>query len=338
MDRVLAYYFERPEDLVVKPITQGLINQTYEITLGVNRFILQQINTSVFEHPEYIISNMLAVSNHLQMKDYPKGILRVLPNLNCNFLTFVNEEIWRMTNFIPNSICLQQVSVKEQAYNAAQALGQFHRYLNDFDATRIKPSIEGFLDYQKRIDDYKTALVNGNKPRIEKAQDQLQYINAHLHFIEKYLSVNFPQRIVHADAKISNFLFDAENSTDVTAVIDWDTLIQGNILCDFGDMVRTYANLKVEDDPDPENNFSIDYYHAVKDGFTGELQSILSEEEIELIDLTAFVVILIQAIRFVTDYLTNDTYYQVDYDEQNLNRTINQMNLLKSMQAQLCIN
>ncbi|MBQ0146862.1 MAG: aminoglycoside phosphotransferase family protein [Flavobacteriaceae bacterium] len=338
MDRVLAYYFEKPEDLIVKPITEGLINQTFEIKLGINRYILQQLNTSIFKKPEDIISNMLAIGNHLKMNEYPKSIINILPNLNQNYLTFVNDEVWRLTNYIPNSVCYNQVCSKEQAYQAAKAIGEFHYYLKDLDITRIKPSIIGFLDYKKRVESYTKAITEGNQQRVKIASEAINYINNHLPLVEKYLALEFPQRIVHADAKIGNFLFDQSDSTKVKAVIDWDTIIPGNILCDFGDMVRTYSNLRVEDDPNPEDNFSLSYYEAVKEGFLSELKNILTDKELEAIDLTAYVVILIQAIRFITDFLQDDIYYHTTRENQNLDRTINQINLLKSIQKHICIN
>lgn len=338
MENVLANYFERPDDVIITPINQGYINSTYKLTIGVNNYILQKINTSIFKQPEIIISNMLSVANHLKSKNYSKAIIEVIPNKNRNYLTFLNGETWRMTSFVPNSVCYDKVLSKEQAFAAASAISEFHKELNDLSINRISESIEGFLDYKKRVKDFEKVLSKGNKVRIDLAKDEIDFINKHLHLINQYLSIDFPKRVVHADAKISNFLFDSENETNVAALIDWDTMVPGNILCDFGDMIRTYSNLKVEDDPNPVNNFSLENYQAVKEGFMSELKDILTEEELKAIDLTAFVVVLIQAIRFLTDFINDDIYYHTERENQNLDRTINQINLLKSIQNHICIN
>lgn len=337
MEEITANYFERPEDLIITPINQGYINSTYKITLGVNIYILQKINTTIFKHPEIIISNMLKIANHLNSKKYSKNIIEIIPNKNGNFLTFINGETWRMTSFVSNSVCYDQVLSVEQAFSAASAISEFHRNLIDFSIDHISESIDGFLNFEKRILDFKEALSNGDNTRIQSAKNEIEFINNQLHLVDKYLSIDFPKRVVHADAKISNFLFDISDETKVAAIIDWDTILPGNILCDFGDMIRTYSNLKVEDDPKPENNFSMENYQAVKEGFLSELKDILTEEEINSIDLTAFVVIFIQAIRFLTDYLNKDIYYHTTRENQNLDRTINQINLLKSIQKNICI-
>ena len=43
------------------------------------------------------------------------------------------------------------------------------------------------------------------------------------------------------------------------------------------------------------------------------------------------IVIYLQAIRFLADYINGDVYYKVDFPEQNLLRTRNQLNLLDSV-------
>lgn len=336
IEEVLSLYFERTDYCVVTPISTGLINSTYRISLGIHQFILQEINTSVFQAPEVIISNMLAVAQFLEAKDYPKAILRIRPNRNGFYLTFSNGKVWRMTEFVPNSKDYLKVVSKEQAYHAAKAISEFHYHLNDFPIERISPSINGFLDFEKRINSYQLALANGNKNRITETNELIESINRQLYLIEDYLKINFPLRVVHADAKISNFLFDETNENNVLAIIDWDTILPGNMLCDFGDMVRTYANLKAEDDASEGIIFSSENYKAVKEGFLYYLKNILADEELNAIDLTAQTVILIQAIRFLTDYLNDDVYYATNYVTHNLDRTINQMNLLTALNQYLC--
>ena len=39
-----------------------------------------------------------------------------------------------------------------------------------------------------------------------------------------------------------------------------------------------------------------------------------------------------QALRFLTDYLQNDTYYKTSYLEQNFDRALNQFTLLESLE------
>ena len=42
--------------------------------------------------------------------------------------------------------------------------------------------------------------------------------------------------------------------------------------------------------------------------------------------------IYMQCLRFVTDFLNNDIYYKTTYHEQNLNRALNQLILLEKLE------
>lgn len=331
MENILKHYFTNSDDIRIKPITSGWINSTFELDNQGKKYILQKINTKVFPKPEVISSNIDLVSTHLKTKKYPRSIIEIVPDLHQNLLVIENGETWRLTSFIPNSICFEKVESAEQAYEAAKTISEFHANLFDINIDEIEPSIDGFLDYAKRIKDFNSALENASEERLQETKNEVNYILDNLNQVKRYLEIDFPKRVVHADAKISNFLFDNDKHSQAIAVIDWDTIMPGNILCDFGDMIRTYANLKAEDDPDGENAFEPTYYQAVKKGFLEHLKNDLSDVEIENMDFVAYIVIYIQAVRFLADYLNNDVYYSISYPKQNLNRTINQINLLKAI-------
>lgn len=117
-----------------------------------------------------------------------------------NLLAKEDGEIRRITSFIPNSICFEKVESAEQAYEAAKTISEFHSYLLNVNVDEIHPSIVGFLDYHKRVNDFKNASIERLEETIEVA-----YILDNLYQVEKYLEIDFPKLVVHADAKISNF-------------------------------------------------------------------------------------------------------------------------------------
>ncbi|MGV0751144.1 phosphotransferase enzyme family protein [Empedobacter brevis] len=331
MENILKHYFLTIDQISINPISSGWINATYEVDNQGKKYILQKINTQVFSKPDIISNTIQLVSSHLKSKKYPKQIIEIIPDLKGNSLVKEENGIWRLTSFIPNSICFDKVESSDQAFEAAKTLSEFHSYLLDLAVDQIQPSIDDFLDYQKRMNDFNKALENASEERLQETKEEVSYILDNLSKVKEYLAIDFPKRIVHADAKLSNFLFDQLNHSNAIAVIDWDTIMPGNILCDFGDMIRTYANLKEEDDPTAENLFEPNYYKAVKNGFLEHLKDDLQPIEIQNMDFVAYIVIYIQAVRFLGDYLNNDVYYSVSYPKQNLNRTINQINLLKAL-------
>jgi hypothetical protein len=47
--------------------------------------------------------------------------------------------------------------------------------------------------------------------------------------------------------------------------------------------------------------------------------------------------IYMQALRFITDFLEGDRYYRTIYPEQNLNRALNQLILLEKLEEYLSV-
>lgn len=324
------------------PVENGYINKTYHIRAvskqQQQQFILQRINTHVFPNPEAIIHNMLHIALHLGVSPYSKNILKPLQNTNGNFLTYDSENFpWRLLPFIVQSKTLNTIPNTDQAYAAAATFSEFYQYLNTMDPGVIQVAIPGFLDFQKRVNDFYIARDKA-KPHLKKqAADILNYLSDHEQLPGQYIAMQrqqqLPQRIIHADPKLSNILFHIDASQTL-AVIDLDTVMPGSLLYDYGDMIRSFTNRKAEDDPDGKNCFDAEVFHAVTEGFLFHTQSFLNPTELGNLSYAAQVVAYIQALRFITDFLNENMYYKVTYPTQNLNRAINQVNLLKALMRQ----
>ncbi len=316
------------DDFELKILVSGHINKTYQIRNKQKEFILQQVNTSVFKHLKIINRNILKISEHLKKKKYPHLLPELLPFQNGDYLV---ENQWRLFAFIPNSQTFEKVNSAKQAFEAAKFLSEFHLYLNDLNPDEIQDSILGFLDFNLRVNQFEDALNLASTERLEESEKEIQFIKNHRFLLNEWheLVSKIPLKILHADPKISNFLFSKTNENKIMALVDWDTFMKGNRLYDFGDMVRSYTNLRKEDDPETGNNFSYENYEALKNGFLFCLENELTNEEKLRLELSGKIVIYIQAMRFLTDYLNQDVYYTIRYPEQNLNRTKNQVNLLK---------
>lgn len=322
-------------EVAIYPITDGHINTTLKISVGGEDYILQKINHFVFKNPFRLMHSIEVVCSHLKKQHYESEILEFLPNQKGLFLTMDEKGgYWRMMHFIPNTYTVTKVENKEQVLEATKLLSSFYQKIIDLTPNSIEESIVGFVDFQKRLDDFQVALSQASSERKELASREIAFITQYVHlpnrFIENQKDGSFPLRVIHADPKISNILFD-KTTKKARCVIDFDTLMPSTILYDFGDMVRSYTNLREEDDTNPENVFSKEYYHAVKQGFLSSLEHELTPVEKENLDYAGQVVVYIQALRFLSDYLQDDLYYQTDYTTHNLDRTRNQINLLKEL-------
>lgn len=311
-------------------ITSGHINNSFKLINGEEAYVLQEINTEVFHNPDIVMHNMSLVADYLKVCNYPHRILTPVLNDEDNFLS---QEKWRLFPFFEGTKTFEVVHSPEQAYEAAAFLSEFHYYLRGFNIDGIRAPIPGFLDFNSRLIQFEKVLKIAEKERLSQAAEEIKLILLHRDILRKWKKLEpfLPKRIIHADPKISNFLFDGSKSNAIIALIDWDTIMQGTILYDFGDMVRSYTNLKKEDAPEKGGNFSEENYKSLQAGFLSHLHEELVPVEIKHMKLAAEVVVYVQAIRFLSDYLNNDKYYAIHYPEQNLNRTVNQLNLLEEL-------
>ena len=112
-------------------------------------------------------------------------------------------------------------------------------------------------------------------------------------------------------------------------VIDLDTVMHGNVMFDFGDMVRTFTSPALEDEKDiSKTDFRIEYFKALTMGYLEPLRDNLTEKEKASLFTGALYIVYEQVLRFLTDYLNGNVYYKVAYPEHNLVRTRTQLKLL----------
>ena len=336
----IVHRFITTENYTVSPLTIGLINTTYIIENkdSDQKFILQKINNQVFKDPNSIIINHLQINCLLQSNDYQLDIVDLISSPQQEFLIQdENLQSWRMQTYIEDSITFLTVPSVTIAREAAKAFSHFLNKINTENLIEIKNTLPDFLNFEKRITDYRISLENADPQLIENAKTEIEITSQFLSLPNKWIDMvksnQLPKRIIHADAKISNILFNKNHNA--LAVIDLDTVMISTILYDFGTMIQSYTNTTNEDDGNAENNFNSEIYEAVKEGFLFHLKEKLTPEEFENLDYAAQVAIYIQEIRFLTDYLNGSVYYSTKYPEHNLDRTRNQLKLLEGLNKYL---
>ena len=138
----------------------------------------------------------------------------------------------------------------------------------------------------------------------------------------------FRNRVTHHDTKISNVLFNSKD--EGVCVIDLDTVMAGYFISDVGDMMRTYLTPVNEEESD---FFRIhvreEYFRAIVEGYFSQMKTELSRKEKQHFVYAGKFMVYMQAVRFLTDYLNNDSYYGARYEGHNLVRAGNRFCLLQ---------
>jgi thiamine kinase-like enzyme len=333
LTNILSRYGFDEQHCSVFPFGNGLINFTWKISSAGKEWILQKINHRVFRKPEDILDNCRILSEYFRSghPDY----LFVAPVLTSDGQNFAKEEnnYYRLFPFIENSYSCDTVSVPSLAYEAAKQFGKFTRLLSPFDPAKLHVTLPDFHNLTLRYQQFESALLNGNNQRINQTAENISFLKTQQEIVEIYERIknnpSFKLRVIHHDAKISNVLFDRRNNKGL-CVIDLDTVMPGYFISDAGDMLRTYLSPVSEEEKD-FNRIEIreEFFREIVSGYLGEMQSELSEEEKQYFVYAGKFAIYMQALRFLTDYINNDTYYSIKYEDQNKVRADNQLVLLR---------
>jgi hypothetical protein len=334
---IITLFFPKITDYQIVSYGNGHINSTFLVTWKVDgiaqKYILQAINTKIFQQPEKIANNIKLVADFLSNQAYRYKVLQ--PILTAEGKTFVvkEEKYWRVFPYFSNSYAPETCNNFAQAYDAGIAYGHFFKTLSTLEVEKLETIIPDFHNATLRWEQFEKSLKNAKTKRLEEAKELIDFCKKNQHYIEKYKEIipKIPIRTTHNDTKITNILFD-KNTHKPLAIIDLDTIQPGTILSEFGDMVRTFCNSGNEDEPNESKiSFQENFFDALKKGFLSECGDFLEKIEIDSMVFGAKLTIFVQAMRFLTDYLNNDIYYKISFPKHNFYRAKNQITLLKKI-------
>jgi len=143
-----------------------------------------------------------------------------------------------------------------------------------------------------------------------------------------------PERITHNDTKFNNVMLDIETGKAM-CVVDLDTVMPGCVLYDFGDMVRTTTSPTLEDELDLSKvQMGMPMFKALVRGYLEGAGPFLTRAERALIAFSGKLITFTIGIRFLTDFLSGDTYFRVHRPRHNLDRCRTQFRLVESIEKQ----
>ena len=339
-----ASEFLSGEILEIKPLSGGHIHQTFlvnEMTAyGRRSLVLQRVNHLVFTDPQGIINNMLKVIQHVAQNLEPSDkfeVFRLIPTRSGPYLFKDDEEYsWRMLTFIEGSYSLDHVQDPEHAYQGALAYGRFLALIADMDANELVNTIPDFHHLGHRYETFKAVRLDNKVGRLQAVQKEVEFVEQRIPFINSIVTLiegdDLPLRVVHNDTKLSNVLFSRESDQGIS-VVDWDTIMPGYLMYDFGDMVRTFSSPVAEDSLDLDAiSVQMPVFRALCAGFFHDTFSIITTSEIESLLPGAQLMTFIMGLRFLTDYLQGDVYYNIEHAHHNLDRCRNQFRLMESLE------
>ena len=311
------------------PLKQGLINETFEVHSVQGDFILQNINTQIFKDPFAIDHNIKAIGQYYNTNQPDQLFTHLVPNLVGETLIKWAGKHYRAFKKI-DGIALDVLTTASQAKAAANQFGLFTASLIEFPIAQLKVTIPQFHNLALRYHQFEQALIHGDAIRITQAKEAILFLQSHQAYVKQWLHFTGHHdahlRVTHHDTKISNVLFKEEHAI---CVIDLDTTMPGYFISDVGDMCRTYL-CPVNEACQDLNQIKVlpERWTAIQEGYLEAMGEFLTNFEKDHFAFSGQSIIYMQALRFLTDFLELDKYYRVERPDQNLDRTLNQNQLL----------
>ena len=331
-------------------INKGYINRTYKIeTLSdsghIHTYTLQRINTNVFPDVDALMENFKTISNHLFGKFHllekdKRGAVQTIRSTK-DGRSYLKDDsgCWRIVNYIDDVYSMDNTDNPDVLYQAGMAFGSLLKEMSDVDPNEIKIVIPDFHNTMKRYIALEESIVRDPKDRVKHVWPEIDFVRERK---DKYGLISealengdIPLRVCHNDCNLNNILFDKKTDLPV-AIIDLDTVMPSSPLYDFGDSMRVGTNTANDDERDlTKVSCDLEMYESYARGYLRACGDILTKKELGLLPYAAFIITMEDGIRFLMDHINGDTYYNIFYPGQNLDRARTQLKLAEDMEKKL---
>lgn len=332
------------QDARITPFGSGHINDTFKVTTyeadgSSQAYTLQRINHCVFPHPDWVMENISRVLDHISQKPEALGNMKMLKLIQSkeglNYVLTPVGTWWRMYHFIDGVETYDIAEDPQIVYEAAKGFAKFQSLIAELPLPRLHETISNFHHTPMRYSVLEEAIYEDLAGRVSSIHSEIKFVRKRRHLcsrlLSRHLKGEIPERITHNDTKLNNALFDC-TTKECTLICDFDTIMPGLALYDFGDLIRTSANTADESEPDVSKvQFNIVMFEAAVRGYL-ERADFLVPAEIEELTFSAWLITFMVGLRFLTDYIQGDTYFKIHYPHQNLDRARVQFTLCARME------
>ena len=348
IENIISQFRISGELVSCKECRTGHINSTFFATFreggAESKYVLQKINTYVFNNPEQLMSNIVGVTGYLRRViakeggDPERGTLNFIACHNGQYFCRDHDGgCWRMYKYIDNVVSYQLAESTDLFREVGFAFGDFQRKLAGYDARSLYETIPDFHNTKKRYSDFERAVAGCAGERREIAAYEIDFVRQRREkcsvIVDEIAAGRLPVRVTHNDTKLNNILIDKDTGRAV-CIIDLDTVMPGSALYDFGDAIRFGASSALEDEADLDKvYFRSDMYEAFAEGFIRGAGGALTRHEISLLPTGAYIITLETGMRFLADYLEGDVYFRTEYEDHNLIRARNQLKLVYDIET-----
>ena len=312
----------------VKPISVGLIHQTYQILAINGTFIAQRLHPVLASAA--IGKDFFVVTTFLNDKGFPAPKTVVSKKLRI-LEKDAEGRMWRVQTFLPGAT-FTAVRDAKMAREAGAMFGRLHKTMAglkyEFKSKKILHETEKIFASFVRV-----VKKNWKNPLLDDVAEDVAFVANEMRKV--LLPASLPLRAIHGDPKISNLLFDEKGRA--SGVVDLDTCNRRPLLVETGDMFRSWCGMQEDD---AKNVFRLDIFKAGWKGYLSSASPLLTARERKLVPKSIATITLELASRFLADYF-DDNYFGWDESRyasrraHNLARARGQLALYRDIQKKM---
>ena len=354
VEAIAGRFHPRERITAIRSLGSGNVNDTFLVTHQGHRpsgpagsFVLQRLNTRVFERPELVMRNLVALGDHVQRRlasppEELRGRRWEVPQVvRCQqegHWVEQDGEFWRSITYIGAATTTDVILNRDHAREVGYGLGMFHSLISDLPTEDLADTLENFHvtpAYLKRYD----SVIKSRCTRDDAVDSACAFIEARRDGIDVLEAAlqrgDLKQRPIHGDPKINNVMID-DASGHAVGLIDLDTVKPGLVHYDIGDCLRSCCN-KAGEETDDLNTvvFDLELCEAILDGYLSVARQFLSDWDLHYLPDCIRLIPLELGLRFLTDHLEGDLYFRTDHHGHNLQRAAVQFRLTESVEQQL---
>ena len=354
VEAIAGRFHPRERITAIRSLGSGNVNDTFLVTHQGHRpsgpagsFVLQRLNRRVFERPELVMHNLVALGNHVQrrlaspppeLQGRRWEVPQVVRCRQDGHWVEQDGEFWRSITYIGAATTTDVILNRDHAREVGYGLGMFHSLISDLPADQLEDTLKHFHvtpTYLNRYDIVYTSCqsvdpaVRGAAAFVEARRQGIDVLEAALQRGE------LKQRPIHGDPKINNVMID-EASGKAVGLIDLDTVKPGLVHYDIGDCLRSCCNPVGEEETNLDAvHFDLGLCEAILDGYLTVARGFLSRWDLHYLPDCIRLIPLELGLRFLTDHLEGDVYFRTNRKDHNLHRAAVQFRLTASIEAQM---
>ena len=286
--------------------------------------VLQEINVSIFPDPVALMRNTERIVE--RMATHNLLALSFIRTVDGGWLADHDGIPWRCYRYVDGA-ATPTITTPEEAQSTARAFG---RYARAIDGLELTEHLVGDHDFDARVANFDAEVTANELGRSSHCGEVIEDLVANVDRLR--LSAGYdawrevPVRNAHNDAKGPNCIV---GPTGARTIIDLDTSMPGTVLSDIGEMIRSSTRSLSEASPASY----MAQIEAVNRGFLAGYGAELTDAERDAMLLCGPLMAVENSVRFLADHLSGDKYFGASSPNQNLERSIAQLELGKRLVA-----